>query len=294
MLDIFQTEAVHNIQPVQRGPREIAFICGSPLPAGEEARVEDTRGCKASVMVQGARRVAEGAWLHFARLISGELEALTPWPEGLRMAPRVKVRLRVRSVQLPGYTALTIDISRTGMQVEANEPLQVGTELPLIVDFDGDADDVSLSLSAVVRWSQLNAPHRAGLQFVNLTPQNSHKLHQFLHQRDDLERALPSLNLSSRPDADSEAGIPQILKLVDAYQEADRLLLTTLGVEQEVRYEFVRPRILSSKLEHGTLIYRMESEPVGPQTHRFRWLNLDGEPVLELEGASPNITTSMV
>ena len=102
MLDIFQTEAVHDIQPVQRGPRGIAFICGSPLPAGEEARVKDTQGCKASVLVHGVRRVAEGAWLHFGGITSGELEALMPWPEGLRTDPRVKVGLRVRSVQLPG------------------------------------------------------------------------------------------------------------------------------------------------------------------------------------------------
>ena len=65
-------------------------------------------------------------------------------------------------------------------------------------------------------------------------------------------------------------------------------------MEQEVRYEFIRPKVLSSKLQQGTLIYRMESEPVGPQLHRFRWLNLDGEAVLELESTAPNVTTRMI
>lgn len=204
----------------------------------------------------------------------------------------MNIGLRVRSVQLPGYSALTTDLSRTGMQIEAKEALQVGTQLPIILDFDNGDD--SINLCGVVRWSQLNAPHRAGLQFVGLASEDSHKLQTFLHQRDDLDRALPSLNMSSRADVDSESGIPQILKLIDAYHEDGRLQLTTRGAEQEVRYEFLRPKVLSSRLEQGTLIYRMESEPVGPELHRFRWLNLDGEAVLELECVAPRITTSMV
>ncbi len=292
MLDLFHTEAEYEIQPVHRGENELAFICTRSLTVDEEARVIDTAGSRATVLVKGGRRLSEGVWIHFGRLTGGELQAITPWPQGLRAEPRLNVGLRVRSVQLPGYTALTTDLSRTGMQIEAKEALQVGSELPLIVDFD-DGDD-SVNVSGVVRWSQLNAPYRAGLQFVGLTPEDNQKLHAFLSQRDDIERALPSLNLSSRPNADSESGIPQILKLVDAYHEDDRLQLTTRGAEQEVRYEFIRPKVLSSKLQQGTLIYRMESEPVGPQLHRFRWLNLDGEAVLELESAAPNITTSMV
>lgn len=292
MLDLFHTEAEYEIQPVHRGENDLAFICTQSLTVDEEAKVVDTEGCRATVLVEGGRRVSEGVWVHFGQILDGELQAMTPWPEGLREEPRLNVGLRVRSVQLPGYSALTTDISRTGMQIEANEALQVGTELPLIVDFD-DGDD-SVNVSGVIRWSQLNAPHRAGLQFANLAPEDAHKLYSFLNQRDNLERALPSLNLSSRPDADSESGIPQILKLIDAYHEDERLQLTTRGVEQEVRYEFIRPKVLSSKLQQGTLIYRMESERVGPQLHRFRWLNLDGEAVLELESTSPNVTTRMI
>jgi hypothetical protein len=292
MLDIFHTEAEYEIQPVHRGEKELAFVSAQPLAAHEEARVVDTKGCSATVLVEGGRRISEGVWIHFGQILEGELEAITPWPEGLREEPRLNVGLRVRSVQLPGYAALTTDISRTGMQIEANESLQVGTVLPLIVDFD-DGDD-SVNVCGVVRWSQLNAPHRAGLQFVDLAPEDAQKLYAFLNQRDNLERALPSLNLSSRPDADSESGIPQILKLVDAYQEGHRLLLTTRAAEHEVCYEFLHPKVVGSKLQQGTLIYRMESEPVGPQVHRFRWLNLDGEPVLELESTAPNITTRMM
>ncbi len=91
-----------------------------------------------------------------------------------RRYPRHEVSLRVRSRQLPGFQAITLDLSRSGCQLETEKPLKVGSTLEL--DFEFDQEELpNFRCQALVVSAEADPDRRnratAGLTFLPRTPQ---------------------------------------------------------------------------------------------------------------------------
>lgn len=86
-----------------------------------------------------------------------------------RNGERHDVIVGVMSRELPGYKAITIDISQSGVQIQTPEILEVGLEPVLAFDFDR-AELKNFSVKSRVVWSRQNGDNRAkfnsGLVFV--------------------------------------------------------------------------------------------------------------------------------
>lgn len=120
-----------------------------------------------------------------------------------RQAERYDVAVRVKSRELPGYRALTDDISATGLQLETEAMLEKGQVLLLELEFDRD-ELPDFSCPAEVMWARgddSRRQFRAGLAFRPSTDR----------QRLDLARM--GAVLESRSEADIQ----------DLLAEANRL-----------------------------------------------------------------------
>lgn len=81
-----------------------------------------------------------------------------------RRRPRFRTVCGVRSRLLPGYQALTWDLTPEGVRLQAREPLAVDTELVLDLDLDDQVVGV-LRLPARVIWS---GPRQEGGAWIGL------------------------------------------------------------------------------------------------------------------------------
>lgn len=87
----------------------------------------------------------------------------------LRADPRIDCHLCVISRDLPGYRAMTIDISEGGLQVEAPARVALGNSVLLRIEFD-TAKLPALEATATVAWCSKveRGRYRIGLQFKSL------------------------------------------------------------------------------------------------------------------------------
>lgn len=126
------------------------------------------------VRVLNSRPLENGGMLYNAQVmvdIAGMEMTGTVRDPSLRRAPRYAVSVRVRSRRLPGYRGLTVDLSRTGLQLEADGPVQPGETLDLTLEFDRH-DLAELSCDARVVWCRQDPRterFRVGLEFTPST-----------------------------------------------------------------------------------------------------------------------------
>lgn len=105
-----------------------------------------------------------------------------PWPACRRRQPRVRQALRAISRTLPGFIALSVDVSAGGLQLRTRLPLDVGEELWLSLDFP----DSDLLVHARVRvvWSRAEVGrYAAGCEFLDTPEETLGTLQQFLAGR---------------------------------------------------------------------------------------------------------------
>ena len=85
-----------------------------------------------------------------------------------RVTKRVSATIRLRSRQLPNYRGITANVNETGVEINTDGPLPVGTKVTLEFDVPEMAD---LNMQAVSIWST-DAPvigkgtYRAGVEFT--------------------------------------------------------------------------------------------------------------------------------
>lgn len=123
------------------------------------------------IQVMSSRPLENGGILYNARVLADvegvELQGNIKDP-ALRRAPRYAVGVRVRSRRLPGYRAITVDLSRSGLQLETDGPVQTGEMLDLTLEFDRQGLP-ELNCDARVVWCrQLPKSDRCrvGLEFA--------------------------------------------------------------------------------------------------------------------------------
>lgn len=86
----------------------------------------------------------------------------------LRDKPRYSTNVRVRSPDLPGFRAMAVDLSNTGVQLEIEGPVSPGATMQLHFDLDGWKQP-HLACPARVVWcrtDQESGRLRAGFQFL--------------------------------------------------------------------------------------------------------------------------------
>lgn len=104
------------------------------------------------------------------------------WPACRRRQPRVRQSLRAISRRLPGYIALSVDLSASGLQLNTRLPLDVGEELWLSLDFP--ETDLLVHCQVRVVWSRAAIGHySAGCEFIDATDEMKQTLQQFLVAR---------------------------------------------------------------------------------------------------------------
>ena len=96
-----------------------------------------------------------------------------------RDGERHEVAVRVNSRQLPGFRAITLDLSRTGLKLETQDLLDMGDILQLDLQFDNEQLD-DFSVPAEVVWSKRDGERRshflAGLAFQPETDEQRRQL----------------------------------------------------------------------------------------------------------------------
>jgi hypothetical protein len=110
----------------------------------------------------------------------------------------------VRSRQLPGFKGMTVDFSRSGLQLEVDAEVPVGLKLTLTVDFDR-FDLNPLDCAGEIVWCRplSGRGYRAGLRFVHpdaATRQRVHEVANFIEERStaDLHSLLEQAKLLSQ------------------------------------------------------------------------------------------------
>ncbi|MGE0491039.1 MAG: PilZ domain-containing protein [Vulcanimicrobiota bacterium] len=108
---------------------------------------------------------------------SETLQKLEAWLLTPR-AERHEVSVNVRSLGLPSYITTTENLSATGMRISSSQPLPVGIEIPITLEL-GQRELVLTGRFAWCVW-QHEGGYRAGVEFRNLTHEESETLHYYL------------------------------------------------------------------------------------------------------------------
>jgi PilZ domain len=126
-----------------------------------------------------------------------------------RESERYDVTVRVKSRQLPGFRALTLDVSGTGLQLETEDLLEKGQILVLEMEFDRD-ELPDFHCPAEVMWTTGEAGGRQFLAGLAFRPGDNEA---------KLNLARMGTVLDSRSDADIKDLLKESIKL-DATREA--------------------------------------------------------------------------
>jgi Tfp pilus assembly protein PilZ len=226
--------------------------------------------------------------LHIGHFQTGSLQPTTVFQEGVRRDTRLEVGLRVRSHQFCGYAAITNDLSENGMQLTLREPVQVATNLDLALDFEDESE--SLEMAGVVRWCQVSAPHRVGIQFVNLTAEQQAVLRNFMQDR--TEPQLPGLPDDSEPDEEATSENALRAEVIDAYRQGEIVAIRLKKGEEVLEYRYALPEVDVSDLKLGASIGQIVTEPTEDGLFRYSYIDSSGELVLEVIAAPPEVTVS--
>lgn len=140
---------------------------------------------KIEVVVDSARQLPDKSFLVVSHIL-GDPEKVSQLTTVLDQAPRpdigklarrserIPVGIRVLSQQLPGFRAVTVDLSLHGAQIKCEGGLEEGTIMD--ITFELELNEVpKLTLRAVVVWSapgeEQRKSFRAGVEFTEQHPQ---------------------------------------------------------------------------------------------------------------------------
>ncbi len=112
------------------------------------------------VKILGKRDHEEGGYVYVSRLQVPPKSEQVVTGSALRSAARKDLSIRVRSPKLPGFSAMTLDVSATGLRIEMGGELSVGEIIPLTLEFDRH-DLPPITTPAEVRWCRAGFDDRS-------------------------------------------------------------------------------------------------------------------------------------
>lgn len=290
MLDFILKDAAQAVEPICLDGSQVTLVSEKPLSVSEPVRVKDADGHIATVTVSHLRRTDHGVWLAFATIQEGGLRVRIQWPGVIRREARLEVGLRVRSEALPGFAALSQDLSPNGLQLTSDSPLPVGHRLNLTLDLDDDLGP--LQVNAVVRWTKITAPCYSGLLFTGMEAEQKRRLVEYLESRANPDRVVPRLSGSedSAPVASQTGGT--CLQITDGYRDRDDVILILRSQEECMTFRFRAAQVKTSAID-GQWISEIRNQPLGAEKSLYTFLGVDGATVFELEAAGePEIVVS--
>lgn len=276
----------------------LIFKSPRPYTMGKKVQLRLTLPNHPRVRIQvgTCRSLPGGGYVVVGRLLKGaRLPGGSPRNEPfLRNARRFPCRTRVLSRALPGYRAMTLDVSSSGIQIEAEGKVPVGIQLQLTLEL-GEAGP-GLSCRARVAWcapSDSQNHYRVGLEFLS--------------PGEDLLRGLESLARRAAPDEfqlmtkrwqdltpnetpaqvarrDRELRTPLKGKLERYSIEDDLINVRLRNPEGEVQKMTIRaPKSISDRRGSAGLEVEELGRSESPGKHTYRLLNAKRESVLEIE-----------
>lgn len=273
---------------------QIAFHTQQEASVGEEALLRVTEGGqpkrKVSVLVEHCRPVEDG-YLVVA-------ESPDPVPElasqpllGERCEERLPQRFRVMSADLPNFTALSIDCSMRGLQLETTGPLSQGQLLSLALGLDPAGEDVPCEASVV--WCQPCGEqlYRAGLKLaynLKLHCEMKRLLEERMGRAPEVKAEVPEparvcVDRELPPPA-AEEQAPLRAQITGYEMQGESACIHLVTEEGELRELFV-PRVLSLKDLRGVAGQQagfLACQKFGERV-RIKFLTPWLEPILEFE-----------
>lgn len=149
---------------------EVILRTERPLDLGLVYVKAEISGVKIKAQVQvveSGMDECRAFWIKPEEALPLLIEVFTPNEQ--RAAARHRRKLRVRSPILEGYQGNTIDLSRTGMRVEAHGKVDLGAVVPVTFELD-DASATEVSIQAKVRWvapSEKDDTVAIGLEYID-------------------------------------------------------------------------------------------------------------------------------
>lgn len=184
--------SVPKVEFVELTGNQLVLLSDRLLELGQEIAVqarlqaagEKPKRVLLKVFLHQARRVRGGQLGYFGTLQTElpfqPLSNSAAWEmAALRRGTRRGCSLRVLSPDLPFYTALSVDVSLTGLQVETTRALILGSVIPLHLEAPPEGGD-DIHLNARVAWCHRKNPKvfRCGLEFRDVTPDARARLGQ--------------------------------------------------------------------------------------------------------------------
>ncbi len=142
-------------------------------------------GLKMEVVMDSVRQLPDKSFLVISQILGddehkAQLATIldsAPRPDIGKLArrsERIPIGLRVLSQQLPGFRAVTIDLSLHGAQIQCEDAVEIGSIMD--ITFELELSDLpKLTLRAVAIWSasedKRRKAHRAGVEFTEQHPQ---------------------------------------------------------------------------------------------------------------------------
>jgi hypothetical protein len=287
MFPFFSKDSGVLVQPLYRNGNSLAFACDCLLEGEQGLSVRDRGGHQAEVQVQQRRRADDRSWIYFAELLQGELEPEWPTPGyQWRITPRFPIGVRVRSPQLPEFSALTEDLSPDGAQLQLAGPLNVGDEIELFLDLDSGFP--SVHCVGRVCWTRLTQPCRAGIAFLGMEGDGQAQLRSYLAERSE-ESVLPGLVAETVEQPELEASVLEKLAfLQSSFNEGETLVLSLLTNDEVMEVRFPLAEVMSTNVT-SRLVSRIITQETPEKRTRTWLLDPDGNPLAEIDSLSPEI-----
>lgn len=274
------------IEPIYRNGNSLVFVADTLLEWEKPILVHDRVGMKGEVQVHQRRRTEARDWIYFALLTEGDFQ-----PDSvlvghkLRSSERHKIGIRVRAPQLPGYSALTEDVSLEGAQLLTSGPLRVGEEMALHMDLDEGYPEVKVI--ARVCWSRITQPIRVGVTFVDFQENSEQTLRNFLAARTG--QALPGgIEEDDSAAADHGTLLEREAYLKEAFEDELGVILKLVTHDEFLELRFSKPRVLECSLA-TRLVARIATEKMSDGQVRTTLVDSAGETLVELESALPEV-----
>jgi hypothetical protein len=102
-------------------------------------------------------------------------------PREGRRSPRIQTAFQVMSRQLPGYKAISTNISMTGIQLDVREEVKIGTRIQMKLDFD-DFRFHEVNCEGEVKWCRPGEERDwlIGIAFVTLSEQSKDTVKRYI------------------------------------------------------------------------------------------------------------------
>ncbi len=138
-------------------------LSSRPVDRGREVVLDG----KARLRVEVCRPHRGGGYVLAG--VARDANGLAPSPtsqEGIRRHERATLRSRVMSAQLPGYRAVTLDCSLSGLLLETEGPVPPGTRLNLEIELE--SVETPLKVTGRTVWCDQKIPKRwlVGLELI--------------------------------------------------------------------------------------------------------------------------------